>query len=100
MVESSGLVKMHEGRKMVKFQDKEIAFEYTVFDGQDGMGSISFKWNQNNVVNALDHEFNVNGTIYHFQSEKFNQFYFKLNDNLNISHTYDWYGEKNWEILL
>lgn len=100
MVESTGLTKIHEGSKMVKFEDKEVALEYTVLDGQDGMGAISFKWNQNNVVNALDHEFNINGTIFHFQSEKFNQFYFKKEDTLSISHTYDWYGERSWETLV
>jgi GR25 family glycosyltransferase involved in LPS biosynthesis len=100
MVESSGLKEIHRDTRMVKFEDKEVALEYTVYDGDEGMGSISFKWNQNDAVNALDHEFKINETVYHFQSEKFNQFYFKKSDKLTISHTYDWYGERNWETLL
>jgi len=83
----------------VKFQDKDVNLSFSVYELNDGLCSLNFKWNANSAVEFLDHEFEINGDIYHFNSQINGEFYFKKGDPTKINHTYDWYGEKNWSLV-
>jgi len=82
---------------MVDFENKKISLDFCLNKIEDDTLMISFEWNKNNAVEFLDHEFKVNGNVFHFQSEKTNEFYFKKESSLEIFHTYDWYGQKEWK---
>lgn len=80
----------------VKFNDKLIDLTYEVFKLSDNLMCLTYKWNNNNNVEFLDHEFKINNNIYHFNSEKTGEMIFEYGKNVEIYHTYDWYGERNW----
>lgn len=96
MVETSEYEKVKSVDHYVDFNGKQIDLSLSVYNVNETVGMISFTWNKNNVVEFLDHEFSINGTIYHFQSEKTNNFYYNRSSELSIEHTYDWYGERKW----
>jgi GR25 family glycosyltransferase involved in LPS biosynthesis len=81
----------------VEFQDKKIDLYYRIYEFNSTLLTLSFEWNKNNNVEFLDHEFKINDEIFHFNSDKFGNFYLKKQNNLEIYHTYDWYGEKIWQ---
>ena len=83
----------------INFKDKEIDLSYTIHEMNDNLIILTFEWNQNNNVEFLDHEFKVNDVIYHFNSEKHSELIFEKKRNTQIYHTYDWYGERNWELI-
>jgi GR25 family glycosyltransferase involved in LPS biosynthesis len=83
----------------VDFEDKKIDLKYEIYKLDNNLCVLVFDWNLNNVVEFLDHEFKVNDIVYHFNSEKTNEFYFEQKDKIEIYHTYDWYGDKNWELI-
>ena len=100
MVISSSLKELASVSTSTRFKDKEVKLELTVSEVDSTTNMAVFKWNQNNAVEFLDHEFSVNGEVFHFQSEKTGEFYFKKSEQLEVQHTFDWYGEKNWVKLL
>lgn len=83
----------------VSFKDKKIDLTYSIYEISDNLMILSFDWNLNNNIEFLDHEFKVNDTVYHFNSEKSNEFIFEKKENLKIQHTFDWYGERNWVFI-
>ena len=96
VVATSGLKEIINKIEMVEFKEKKVKLEFSVNEVDDATNMVVFKWNHNNAVEFLDHEFKVNDRVFHFESDKTNEFYFKKTDPLEIFHTYDWYGEKNW----
>lgn len=100
IVVSSALKEVVSNTHMVNFKDKKVKLEWSMSEVDHETYVVVFKWNQNNAVEFLDHEFKVNGNVFHFQSEKTGEFFFKKSDILEINHTTDWYGEKNWEKLI
>lgn len=100
IVVSSTLKEVASNTVMVDFKDKKVKLEWTLSEADEETYMVVFKWNQNNAVEFLDHEFKVNDRVFHFQSEKTGEFFFKKPLSLEINHTPDWYGEKNWEKLI
>lgn len=95
-----------EGKSDIHFKDKIIDLSYRIYEicNDDGLYVLEFDWNKKNNIEFLDHEFRINYKIHHFNSEKNNEFEFTLNKenketSFEIFHTYDWYGERNWESL-
>jgi hypothetical protein len=80
----------------VQFNETLVDLSYTIFELNDNLFVLNFNWNTKNVVEFLDHEFKINDVVYHFNSEKTNELFFDKKDKLQIYHTYDWYGDKNW----
>lgn len=80
----------------VKFKDKLILLSYEIVKDDSGLLTLIFEWNKNNAVEFLDHEFKIGGVVYHFNSDKNNEFNFPETQEFVIEHTYDWYGERNW----
>lgn len=80
----------------VQFNETLVDLSYTIFELNDNLFVLNFNWNTNNSVEFLDHEFKINDVVYHFNSEKTNELFFDKKDKLQIYHTYDWYGDKNW----
>jgi hypothetical protein len=89
-----------EGTHNVEFDGKMIDLNYSLSRIDENLLSLSFTWNKNNSVEFLDHEFKVGENIYHFNSDKNNEFHFENKNNFVIEHTYDWYGRRNWTELL
>ena len=89
-----------EGTHNVEFDDKIIDLNYSLSKIDDNLLSLSFTWNKNNSVEFLDHEFRIGESVYHFNSDKNNEFHFENRNNFIIEHTYDWYGRRNWTELL
>lgn len=85
---------------LVDFEDKKISLNFSLNKIDDNTFMVSFEWNKNNAVEFIDHEFKVNDNIFHFESEKTNEFYFSKTPSLEIFHTYDWYGQKDWKQIL
>jgi hypothetical protein len=83
----------------IPFKDKIVDLSYSIFYISENLMVLTFKWNENNSVEFLDHEFKINGNIYHFNSEKSNEIHFEKIEKIEILHTYDWYGEKNWKLI-
>ena len=83
----------------VEFNSVKVLLEFTVGELDDATNILVYKWNQNNVVEFLDHEFKINDRIFHFQSDKTGEFYFKKTEELKIYHTYCWYGNVDWKLL-
>jgi len=84
----------------VKFKDKQISLDFSLNKVDESTYMIAFEWNKNNAVEFLDHEFKVNGNVFHFESEKTNELYFKKESSLEVFHSFDWYGEKDWKQIL
>lgn len=78
----------------VLFENKNIDLCFRLLDAQD-FCAIEFEWNKNNAIEHLDHEFIINDKIYHFESEKIGSFIFNKESKLEISHTYNWYGNRD-----
>lgn len=100
MVASTGGIELSTLKTSTKFKDRRVSLEVTVSEFDETTNMIVFKWNQNNAVEFLDHEFKVNGEVFHFQSEQTGEFYFRKTDKLEVHHTYDWYGEREWVKLI
>lgn len=83
----------------VNFKDKIIDLSYEIYGLSDNLMCLTYKWNNNNNVEFLDHEFKINDNIYHFNSEKNGEMVFENNRNMKIYHTYDWYGEREWKLI-
>lgn len=81
----------------VAFGDKIIDLSYSIFDLNDDLMILTFNWNENNTIEFLDHEFKINGTVFHFNSEKSNEIHFQKQNKIEIEHTYDWYGQRDWK---
>ena len=62
---------------------------------------IEFHWLLKNTEQSfLDHVFKINDTLFHFQSEEYNFFIIDCkNSVLKIEHSYDWFGQNDWQIL-
>jgi GR25 family glycosyltransferase involved in LPS biosynthesis len=83
----------------VVFKNYIIDLHYEIYQSTANIFVLYFDWNTKNTVEFLDHEFKVNDNIYHFNSEKKNEFTFIKSSNVQIYHTYDWYGEKDWNLI-
>jgi GR25 family glycosyltransferase involved in LPS biosynthesis len=83
----------------VVFNDKIIDLSYSIFDLNEDLMILTFNWNENNAIEFLDHEFKINGTIFHFNSEKSNEIHFQKLNKIEIEHTYDWYGQRDWKTI-
>lgn len=83
----------------VNFQNKKIDLSYTIHKMNDDLMVLTFNWNQNNEIEFLDHEFKINDNIYHFNSQKQNELIFENKKYIEIYHTYDWYGDKKWNLI-
>ncbi len=83
----------------VNFKDKIIDLSYEIYGLSDNLMCLTYKWNNNNNVEFLDHEFKINDNIYYFNSEKNGEMVFENNRNMKIYHTYDWYGEREWKLI-
>jgi GR25 family glycosyltransferase involved in LPS biosynthesis len=83
----------------VNFKDKNVDLSYDIYDINDNLMVLTFNWNTKSNVEVLDHEFKINDIIYHFNSEKKNELIFEKKQVIEIYHTYDWYGEKNFELI-
>lgn len=88
-----------KNKRYIKFRDKNIDLSYSIFIHDNEFLVLKFNWNNDNIVEFLDHEFRINDEIFHFFSDKTNHFFFKRTDKFELYHTYDWYGEKNWELI-
>jgi hypothetical protein len=84
---------------IIRFKDKEIDLSYSIFETLDNMMVLTFNWNNNNSVEFLDHEFKINDVVYHFNSDKSNELYFQKHETIEVYHTYDWYGERDWILI-
>lgn len=98
---------VHDKEYKVKFKESEVPMLLKVYDDVDRV-SFKFTWElQKANVQALDHIFeittskNKKESIFKFQSEKNGFFSIDKKDKVDvfIRHTYDWYGEQNWETL-
>jgi GR25 family glycosyltransferase involved in LPS biosynthesis len=83
----------------VNYNNKNIDLGYDIIILNDYLLALQFTWNNENVIEMLDHEFKINEEIFHFFSDKKNHFFFKKTNSFKLYHTYDWYGEKNWECI-
>jgi GR25 family glycosyltransferase involved in LPS biosynthesis len=90
---------IQKNKLFVDFEDKKIELKYEIYSLNNNLCILVFSWNENNAVEFLDHEFKINDVVYHFNSDKTNEFYFDKKDKIEIYHTYDWYGNKNWELI-
>jgi hypothetical protein len=88
-----------KNKLFVDFEDKKIELKYEIYNLNSNLCVLVFSWNENNVIEFLDHEFKINDVVYHFNSDKTNELYFDKKDKIEIYHTYDWYGNKNWELI-
>lgn len=82
----------------VDFKDVKVNLLYSIFKTEKKY-VLNFEWNLSGNVEFLDHAFKVNDVIYHFDSIKYNEFYFEGSSPIEIYHTYDWYGETDWKLL-
>jgi GR25 family glycosyltransferase involved in LPS biosynthesis len=83
----------------VIFNDKIIDLSYSIFDLNEDLMILTFSWNENNTIEFLDHEFKINGIVFHFNSEKSNEVHFQKINKIEIEHTYDWYGQRDWKTI-
>jgi GR25 family glycosyltransferase involved in LPS biosynthesis len=97
MVQKYSGLPTHKGEKSVEFKDKKIELSFKIFKHNEDLSCLQFEWNNNQAVDFLDHEFKIHDKIYHFNSDRFGNFYFKTTEELELYHSYDWYGEKKWE---
>jgi GR25 family glycosyltransferase involved in LPS biosynthesis len=81
----------------VEFDNKSIDLTYEIYQLSDNLMCLTYKWNNKNNVEFLDHEFKINDIIYHFNSEKTGEMVFENRKDIKIYHTYDWYGQRNWK---
>ncbi len=81
----------------VEFDNKFIDLTYEIYQLSDNLMCLTYKWNNKNNVEFLDHEFKINNNVYHFNSEKTGEMVFEYRKNIEIYHTYDWYGRRNWK---
>jgi GR25 family glycosyltransferase involved in LPS biosynthesis len=99
IVKSSENTVIFENETLIDFDNRKVSLSYVLSEIEPGLLSIVFEWNKNNAVEFLDHEFKIGDEVYHFNSDKNNEFYFENRPNLIIEHTYDWYGQRNWTEL-
>jgi GR25 family glycosyltransferase involved in LPS biosynthesis len=86
----------------VDYKDKKIPVSL-ILNKADNYYLVEFSWKINDVgIERLDHAFIIKNEDkeieYKFQSEQ--KGFFIINDfkkNTELFHTYDWYGEKNWQ---
>jgi len=83
----------------INFKDKVVDLSYEIYELSDNLMCLIYKWNNNNNVEFLDHEFKINENVYHFNSEKNGEMVFENKKNMKIYHTYDWYGEREWKLI-
>jgi GR25 family glycosyltransferase involved in LPS biosynthesis len=87
-----------------EYNEKKIPASLT-FNKAKGYYLVEFTWNIKDVgIQCLDHSFIIKNdgieTEYKFQSEQRGFFIIqKLQNDTEISHTYDWYGQKDWKKL-
>ena len=75
-----------------------ILLEINVFDACTNY-IIDFRWNLPSNV-QLSHIFKVNNFEYMFGSEHEGSFFIsKPKTELSIYHTYEWFGDTNWELI-
>lgn len=75
-----------------------ILLEIYVFDTNANY-TIEFKWNLPSNMH-LSHIFKVNNVEYNFGSEHEGSFFIsKPKNELSIYHTYEWFGDTNWELI-
>lgn len=89
-----------EDRVYILFKEKQIDLSYRICESSDDLILLTFDWNKQNNIEFLDHAFKIHDDIYHFNSEKTNEFVFNNKEkSFEIFHTYDWHGERKWESI-
>ena len=89
-----------ECRGDILFKETPIDLSYRICESSDDLILLTFDWNTQNNIDFLDHAFKIHDEIYHFNSEKMNEFVFNNKEkSFEIFHTYEWYGERKWESL-
>jgi hypothetical protein len=84
---------------IIKFNNNAIPLEINI-KKQNKFLIFQFYWGLDKTKqNQLDHIFKINNEEYKFQSELNNFFIINLTNDIKIEHTYDWFGEQNWENL-
>lgn len=83
----------------VNFKDKIVLLSYKIYKSTDKIFTLRFEWDLNDQIEFLDHEFKVDELVYHFNSDKSGEFIFTTNKQIEIYHTYDWYGNKEWKLI-
>lgn len=93
-----------ENSHIIKYGDQEIPLEYQIKKTGD-VYTIIYYWGlEKTSQQFLDHIFKINteneSIERKLQSEKTGFFIFTTKSKkINIEHTYDWFGDTNWEIL-
>lgn len=88
----------------IDFQDKKVPLLVEIYNDEEKI-FFKFDWNlQKANVHALDHIFEIVADnekhVFKFQSEKHGFFSVPKGKRIDlISHSYDWYGEKSWQVL-
>lgn len=99
MIKKTDGTVIKENKHIVEYSGKEIYLTYQILEIDDELMCLTFDWNLNGVLEFLDHEFQIDDMVYHFNSEKTNEFYFQKKKNIEIYHTYDWYGNKDLKLI-
>lgn len=99
MIKKSDGVVLKKGKHVVNYNNKEVFLTYNILNVGDNLLCLSFEWDLNDAVEFLDHEFKIEDSVYHFNSEKTNEFYFEKKNKIEIYHTYDWYGNKDFKLI-
>ena len=100
IVQTSSAKQILDKSFMVDFKEAQVSLRVLIYEVYPTTNMLRFEWNKNGAVEFLDHEFKINEKIYHFQSNKNEEFFFNKTENFDIYHTYDWYGEKSWKKIL
>lgn len=93
--------KIYEKTIEVEYDFKKIPLEIETYE-DDLFLNFEFKWCIESVgINALSHQFKIKTpeeeTLYEFGSNKYGFFIIKKPvDKIEIYHTYEWYGKKDW----
>lgn len=84
---------------IVEFKSNKIPLEIKI-KKQNNFLILEFYWGLDKTnQNQLDHIFRINNKEFKFESELNNFFIIDSMNEIKIEHSYDWFGEQNWEIL-
>lgn len=100
ILKSTEGVEIKKGSCVVAFKgiENDIVLSYSISQIDKNELLLVFDWDLGKSIEFLDHEFKIGERVFHFNSNKTNEFNFENNETL-IYHTYDWYGEKDWKLI-
>lgn len=99
MIKKTDGVILKESKHLIEYNNGKIKLNYQILEIDENLLCLTFEWDLNGVIEFLDHEFQIGENVYHFNSEKTNEFYFDKKNNIEIYHTYDWYGNKDLKLI-